>query len=220
MSDSSANVDSIDAIKAFKIALIKFAETGMIALSAAEGEVHRTLLWLQLEQPAHWASQLRKRQEALVRANEAFRAKAMFRDASGRTPDTTQEEKAVQLCKRRIEEAEHKIAAVKKYRGKLEKEFQNYKGGVQRFSSAVQADVPRAADRLERIFAQLDSYVALAAPDTAVASAALSEASDSSSELREDQSSMARPADDAPAVPEVEAAKPQAAEEPREQPKP
>jgi hypothetical protein len=92
MSESSARVNSIDAIKNFKIALIKFAETGMVALSAAEAEVNRTIMWLQLEQPAYWASQLRKRQEALVRANEALRAKTMFKDASGRTPDTSQEQ--------------------------------------------------------------------------------------------------------------------------------
>lgn len=220
MSESSVKVDSIDAIKAFKIALIKFAETGMIALAAAEGEVHRTLLWLQLEQPAHWASQLRKRQEDLVRANETFRAKAMFKDASGRTPDTTQEQKAVQLCKRRIEEAEQKIAAVKKYRMKLEKEFQNYKGGVQRFSAAVQSDIPRATERLERVFEQLDSYVALAAPDTVTTSAAMSVSSDSTIGLRDDQASMARPADE-PSLPADESAKAQAAEEPpREQRKP
>jgi hypothetical protein len=187
MSESSARVDSID-----------------------EAEVHRTILWLQLEQPAYWASQLRKRQEALVRANEALRAKTMFRDASGRTPDTTQEQKAVQIAKRRIEEAEQKIAAVKKYRGRLEKEFQNYKGGVQRFSSAVASDIPRAVERLARVFAQLDAYVALAAPDAAAASEAFADASSSEGELRDGEASMARPmSEDAKSTASEEQDKPQ-----------
>ena len=213
MSESSAKVDSIDAIKAFKVALIKFAEAGMVALSAAEAEVNRTLMWLQLEQPAYWKAQLRKRQEDLVRANEAYRAKAMFKDASGRTPDTTQELKAVQLCKRRIEEAEWKIAAIKKHKSRLEKELQNYKGGVQRFSGAVHSDLPRAAERLERVFAQLDSYVALAAPEVGTPAGALGGESESSSGLRDDQQSMARRADEEPNSERSGSAKPQAAED-------
>jgi hypothetical protein len=197
MSESSAKVDSIDAIKNFKIALIKFAETGMIALAAAEGEATRVQLWLQLEQPAYWKAQLRKRQEELTRANEAYRAKAMFKDSTGRSPDASQELKAVQIAKRRIEEAEWKITAIKRNKLRLDKELQNFKGGVQRLSADVTTEIPRAAERLERIYAKLDSYVALAAPDSAAPVSTLS-SGESSSGLRDDQASMKRATDELP----------------------
>lgn len=213
MSESSAKVDSIDAIKNFKIALIRFAETGMIALSAAEGEATRVQLWLQLDQPAYWKSQLRKRQEELTRANEAYRAKAMFKDSSGRTPDVSQELKAVQTAKRRIEEAEWKIAAVKRHKLRLDKEIQNFKGGVQRLSADVTTEIPRAAERLERIFAKLDSYVSLAAPDS-VGPANVFSGGESNSGLRDDQESMKRAADEAPAS---ETAEPKPVEAPADE---
>ena len=193
MTDSTVRVDEIDAIKLFKAALIKFAESANVALSSAEADCYRTLLWLQTEQSAYWKNQQRKRAEALVRANEAYRQKAYFKDSSGRTPDTTQEQKAVQLAKRQLEEAEQKIVAVKTYARRLEKEIENYKGSVQRFATSVNADIPRAVQRLEQTYQQLAAYTALAAPELGTAAGATSAAPGESMAQPPDDASMARP---------------------------
>jgi hypothetical protein len=197
MSDSTARVQSIEAVKRFKIALVKFTETAGVALASAEGGLQRTLLWLQTEQLQHWTDQLRKRTELLARANEALRQKKNFKDASGRTPYAMDEEKAVAIAKRRLEEAEQKIQAVRKYARRLEKEIGNYKGAVQRFASTVESDIPRATEKLERLHAQLDAYVSLQAPEAAAAIAAGSESSDQGPFAGEEVPSMARPEPDA-----------------------
>src|SRR5215213_10159853 len=139
-----ARVDSIDALKTFRVALIKFAEEANAALATAESEMQRMIGWLERDQLSFWQMQIRKRQELLGRAQEALRMKKLFPDASGRTPTPIEEEKMVRRCKAAVEEAEQKLANVKKYSRVLQREIMNYKGGVQRFSGRVGVDVPVA----------------------------------------------------------------------------
>jgi hypothetical protein len=158
---NTARVDSIDALRQFRVALIKFAEEANVALGSAESEMQRTMGWLEREQLSHWQFQIRKRQEALGRAQEALRMKKLFPDASGRTPTPIEEEKAVRRCKAAIEEAEQKLSNVKKYTRVLQREIMNYKGGVQRFSTLIGSEVPVAISRLDKMAGMLERYVAL-----------------------------------------------------------
>src|SRR5690349_21961147 len=110
-----AHVDSVDALKSFRVALIKFAEEANAALASAEAEMQRTIGWLERDQLSFWQMQIRKRQEILSRAQEALRMKKLFPDASGRVPTPIEEEKAVRRAKAALEEAEQKLANTKKY---------------------------------------------------------------------------------------------------------
>src|SRR3954462_2439223 len=110
-----ARVDSIDALRDFRAALWKFAEVAQVAMGDAESELSRTLMWLENEQTSYWAGQVRKRQMAVSAATEKLREKKLFKDASGRIPSAVDEEKALKIAKARLEQAEEKQAAVKKY---------------------------------------------------------------------------------------------------------
>ena len=161
---NSAHVDSIDTLKTFRVALIKFAEEANASLATAEAEMQRTIGWLERDQMSFWQFQIRKRQEALGRAQEALRMKKLFPDASGRTPTPVEEEKAVRRCKAALEEAEQKLANTKRWSRALQKEVMNYKGGVARFSTWVGAEIPNAIARLDRMVSKLEAYVALKVP--------------------------------------------------------
>jgi hypothetical protein len=160
-----ARVDSIDALRHFRIALFKFQEVANSALADVDGELHKTQSWLDNEQQNYWQSQIRKRHEILERAKEALRMKKLFKDSSGRIPSAVDEEKAVRLAQVRIEEAQSKFAACKKYSRVLQHEIQNYKGTVQRFATTVEADIPTAAAALDGMIAMLEQYVMLAPGD-------------------------------------------------------
>src|SRR5690348_6418592 len=99
---TQANVQSIDALRAFRVALIKFAETGNIAMSAAESDVDRTLNWLQRDQTTFWSNQVRKRQDIVVRCEEAVRQKRIFKNIDGTTPSAVDEQKALAKAKRAL----------------------------------------------------------------------------------------------------------------------
>jgi len=159
---SGARVESIEALRAFRTAWIKFGEAVTLALQDAESEMQRTLVWLETEAPTYWAGQIRKRQEAVSRAKEALRQKQMYKDFSGRTPSAVDEQKALALAMKRLEEAEEKLAAVKKYARRLAREIDLYKGSVQRLATSAMSDIPLAASRIDRMVATLEQYVALA----------------------------------------------------------
>ena len=164
---NTARVDSIDTLKVFRVALIKFGEEANAALSSADAEMQRMVGWLERDQLSFWQMNLRKRQEGLSRAQEALRMKKLFPDSSGRFPTPIEEEKAVRKWKAAVEEAEQKISACKKYVRVLQKAIMDYKGGVQRFATWVEAEVPNAVQRLDRMVGSLEAYVSLSAPSSA-----------------------------------------------------
>src|SRR5205814_7337188 len=68
-----ARIQDIDALRALKRALWKFSEISAAAIADAEGDVQRTMMWLETEQRSHWQHQLRMRHELVNRAKEALR---------------------------------------------------------------------------------------------------------------------------------------------------
>lgn len=164
-----ARVDSIEALKLFRRALLKFAEAANVALPDAESEMSRTLVWLENEQTTYWQSELRKRTDLVSRCKEAVRMKKLFKDSSGRTPSAVDEEKALRVAQLKLQEAEEKVVAVKRYKQKLQKEILLYKGQVQRFATSVLCDVPLWTARLDAIVDKLEEYVALAPAESEVA---------------------------------------------------
>jgi hypothetical protein len=156
-----ARVDSFDALTLIKAAMWKFQEAATIALGDAESELHRIQMWLETEQQSFWQMQIRKRQEIVSRCKEAVRMKKVFKDSTGRQQSAVDEEKALQVAQRKLEEAEQKLVNTRKWSRVLQKEIELYKGGVARFASDVQSEVPAAAAHLEKLSAKLDAYVAV-----------------------------------------------------------
>ena len=167
-----ARVQNIDALRALKAALFKFAESSDAALADADAEMRRTLTWLESEQPTYWQSQLRKRTEIVARCRDAVRQKKLFKDSSGRTPSAAEEEKALAIAQRRLAEAQQRFEATRKWSRKLAKEIELYRGSVQRFQTTVEQDIPTAAAKLDRIVAALEAYMSLNAASTAQGAAA------------------------------------------------
>jgi hypothetical protein len=159
-----ARVESVDALKEFRVALIKFAEAANGALGDSESEVQRMQMWLENDQTSHWTSQIRKRTEVVSRCKEALRMKKVFKDATGGKASYIDEEKALAKATRALEEAQQKMAATKSWARKFPKEAAAFKGSIQRMSTFVLADVPVAAAKLDRMTAALKAYIAFVAP--------------------------------------------------------
>lgn len=156
-----ARVHSLEALKKLKHALRRFQEIVNVALTDAESEMQRTSIWLETEQRTYWNAQLRKRHEAVEKAKQAVREKQLFKDASGNRSSAVDEMKILQAAQRGLVEAERKVAAIKRSIPKMQKETQIFRGGVQRFASSVQSDLPIAVDKLDQMLAKLEAYVSL-----------------------------------------------------------
>ena len=154
-----ARIYSVDAIRQFRAALIKYAETGNVALTSADGEVDRTLGWLERDQTTFWTIQVRKRHEHVVKCEDAMRQKRLFKGADGGVQSVVDEMKALAVAKRREEEAVQKVGTVKKAIMVLRKEGQLYKGRTQKLGTTMTSDLPKAVHRLDRMMEQVAAYL-------------------------------------------------------------
>ena len=157
----SAKVESIEALKLLKLALIKFATVCKGSMADVESDISRTVMWLDGEQSGYWQQQIRKREMHLNRCREALRQKQLFKDASGSRQSYVDEEKAVRLAEAALQEGHQKLLACKRYSGIIQKESTLYKGKVQRLYNALELDLPNAAAKLEKMVQQLDAYTHL-----------------------------------------------------------
>jgi len=153
-----ARVDSIDALKDFRVSLCKFADAIKVGLDEAESEIDRTAIWLKQDQYIHWKRQVRKYQELLTRARIELNRKQQQKTPLGGRYSCVDEKKALAAAKRRFEEAEQKFANVRRWTRQLEQETFAYKGVAQGLIQVVDADVPNALAQLDNMIAALESY--------------------------------------------------------------
>jgi len=198
-------VESVDSIKAMKVALIKFVETANAALGDAESDASRMLTWLEHDQASHWTNQLRKRHDHVEKCKEAVRMKQLYKDSSGSRQSAVEEEKALRVAIGRLEEARQKQANVKRSIPKLQRELQMYHGSVQRFATTVQVDLRTAGNKLEDLLRTLDAYIGYQPTETG--SAAASTEATSALGIGDKPPSITRPPQTSPEASDIKTSK-------------
>lgn len=156
---SGANVHDIEIFRSLKAALVKFRQSADSVLLNGDSQMARMVSWLENEQISYWNGQIRRRREIVSRALEAVRSKKLFKDASGRTPDASREEKLLKLAQAALDDAEARLAATRRALPRLQKEIETYRGGVHGLGNALMADIPRAIAAVERMSRSLEEYV-------------------------------------------------------------
>jgi hypothetical protein len=129
------------------------------------------------------------RTEQQVQAKLALKRKGVFDLAltGGRT-SAIDEKKALAKAERRLQEARRRLARTQSWIQRIDKELSDYRAACAGLTGAIDADIPNARARLEKMVESLEAYVALAPPE-AVASAG-----------GEDRDSVLRPAEAEPTV--------------------
>lgn len=161
----SANVQSIEALKEFRIALCKFAEAARGSLGEAEADLQRHAFWVNDDRKPYWKAEIRKREENLRKAKLVLLEKKLQKTATGGRPSCVDEEKAVALAERRFQEAQIKSANTQRWSRKLDEQIFQYKGMIQSFNHALDVDVVNGLAWLDRMIESLQAYVALAPPE-------------------------------------------------------
>lgn len=163
---SSANVQ-LDAIRAFRVAMIKFIESAGISLADADADILRTLGWLENEMAPYWASQIRKREELVMRCKEAVRQKTLYKDATGRPQSAIDEQKALKKAQAMLELAQQKFAATKAYVRRIQKQQMDYRGQTQKLALNVAGDLKDRVSHLQSLYNTLAEYAKNDAPTEA-----------------------------------------------------
>lgn len=155
-----AHVSSIDALRTFRAAIIKFIDAADKAVSEAESEVQRVQDWLNNDRPVFWKSELRRREQEVVRARDELRRVQWT--IGDHKPAAVEQKKALKKAETRLEEARQKIAAVQRWRVLFDRAVNEYKGQIQPCRTANEVELPEAAALLASLAGTLDEYLTVA----------------------------------------------------------
>lgn len=168
---SSAGVRSISALEDFKAILANFESEAKEALAVTDMAVRRSLEWFQHDLLKQWQSEFRRREEAVTNARAELE-RCRMQSFGDRTPDCTDQKVALKKAQMRLEEAEYKIKAVKKWSRILEEEVGEYRGPSQELGNIIAGELPKAAADLNRMLNALAAYMSVEAPSGSVGSMA------------------------------------------------
>jgi len=154
-----ANVGSVEALRAFKPAVVKFAEESQAAISASEISARRTLDWLLRERRPTLQREIRRYQEEIVRSRTRMisRADPMQDNPLPKVDDRL----ALDAAKRRLRDAEEKLEHVRRWARQLERALEEYHGAVSQLGWFVRGELGKAVGALEQMGNILESYAQL-----------------------------------------------------------
>lgn len=155
-----ARIYAVEALKAFRPALVKFAEETSSILAGADNDIAAAAIRLRTERLPYWGAEIRRRREELVRAKAKLSMKQYAPEGESRS--TVDERKAVERAQRAVQEAEEKEAATRRWIRELERAQATFAGALGGLRSAVCADIPRAIGEIDRMNAALEAYIRLA----------------------------------------------------------
>jgi hypothetical protein len=159
----SAHVTSIAAIKEFRVALCRFGLDVREALCATELEIRRFHDWLE-DQLKYWRSEIRRREEEVVRAKgELVQRKYARADGRG----YTEQEKALEEATARLLHAQEKLKKVREWIHTLPQALIEYEGPARQLRGMVEAELTHALAVLDRKTEALEAYVSLTASPAA-----------------------------------------------------
>ena len=159
--NGAASVHSIPMLREFRAALATFATEAKESQSVNDMTVKRELDWFQNDLPKYWQSEIRKREDALVNAKAEYE-RCRMQSFGGKAPDCTDQKVAVKKAQLRLEEAQEKFKATKKWSRVLDEEAEEYRGQSQALSDMMAGDMPKAMAELDRLLAALEAYLGVA----------------------------------------------------------
>jgi hypothetical protein len=159
----SANVQSIQTLKDFKVAMVNFAEDARNALSGVEMDLRRMRDFLERDQLGYWQMQIKRRNEELMQARSDLHRRKISQQGSDAVSDTEQKE-ALREAMRRLRVAEDKVALIKRLIPQLHHAIAEYHSHSQPLGDHLTGGFERSLAVLERMVLALESYVATQAP--------------------------------------------------------
>jgi hypothetical protein len=149
-----AQISSVEAIESFRASLIVYLSQTRPLLEEISREAMQTRLWLQNDQRRHWEHEMRCRLRKLEEARqELFAAKlSKLQEAS------SLHHMAVQRAQRAVDEAEGKLAAIKKWTRDLDDRAAPLTKQVEQLHGFLITDMGKAVTYLDQILSAVAAY--------------------------------------------------------------
>jgi len=167
---NAARVTSIDAVREFRAALLVFLHDARDALLSVELENRRALEWISDGQPNFWRNEIRRGEEAVLRAKDDLHRCRASPLPGGGVPSCMEERKALERAQNRLVHARDKAETTKRWSRTVQHEITEYTGRANQLHGTLDADMPEAVKFLDRALASLDAYASsVPAPERAAA---------------------------------------------------
>ena len=155
-----AKITSVDALEAFRSALIIYVSKARPTLEEVTADVLRTRLWLENDQRTHWEAQLRLRSRDLEQAQSA-----LFSARLGNLrQETAAEQMAVHRTKRAVEEAEVKLRLLKRWIRDFDGRVLPLAKQTEKLHTILANDMAQATAYLTQTMNTLAAYAEVAPP--------------------------------------------------------
>lgn len=159
----SANVRSLEAVKTFHAAVVRFQEEARLSISALELQLQRFMGWLERDRPVFWKREIehcyRDMSEWRVRLHQC-----KMRKMGDFKPTCFEEKKALEKAKKDLEFAQKQIPVVKQWTNTAHHEANEYKGRSSQMMLMLEGEIPMLLAMLHQIIDRLEAYNSIAAP--------------------------------------------------------
>ena len=149
-----AKVTSVEALESFRTNLIVYLSKARPTLEEVSDEVIRTRIWLESDRRVHWEGQVRRLAQKLQDAQQAV----FSAELSSLREVSTAERMAVQKAKRALDEAEVKLALVKKWNRNFANLVMPIAKQLEKLQSVFATNLPEAISYLGQAVRTLDDY--------------------------------------------------------------
>lgn len=153
-----ANVNSVEALDAFRAELTLYMAKATPVLEEISDEILRTRLWLENDQTLFWQNQVRKCTLVLEMAKSDLFSAQM----SNLKTVSTAEVAAVRRAEKALEEAQNKLATIKRWIRNFSSQVDPIARQLEKLQTIVSVDLPRAEAYLSQTVKTLDAYAAIA----------------------------------------------------------
>jgi len=179
-----AHVSSIEAIEAFRAALVLYINRVRPALEEVTDQVTRTRLWLENDKRLYWENQVRKRAKALEQAQQALFSSSM----SPLKASTSAEQLALTRARQALTEAELRLNKVKQWARQFDTMVEPLAHQLDHLQNFISRDLALAAGRLAEIVKTLEAYAEMTPPPASAPTSENPSAGDGSSSNSQPQS--------------------------------
>lgn len=153
----SANVQSLDALRDVRLALMAYGERTEAALAELRTKIDRTLAWLEQDRPMYWREQERKAYDGVASTRVAYETCRM-RTVGGRHSECIEEKIAHQRAKMRLEFCQRKMEVVRRWAAEARQQADEYRGRSGPLHRCLEDEVPNLVATLGRMIESLEAY--------------------------------------------------------------
>jgi len=155
-----AHITSVEALDAFRAALVLYLSKARPTLDEINSEVVRLRVWLESDRRVYWEKQVRRCALKLEEAKQAVFSAEMSRLRES----TSAERTAVTKAQRDLAEAETRLANVKKWVTDFESRVAPLAKQLERLQSFLSSGLPQAKAHLTESIRALEAYANVAVP--------------------------------------------------------